>query len=62
MHTVRPEPEGRGETGWVVVILRQRQEIPRWANDFVWQSKILGQRQGTPRWEDEPVWFLYGDP
>ena len=50
------EPEGRGRMGWVVLIMGQRRETPRWANDLVWQIDVLGCRLGMPRWADELVW------
>ena len=46
-------PKGRERAGWVVCMMGQRREKPRWANDLVLQPEMLGRRQETPRWEDE---------
>ena len=46
-------------SGWVIGMLGQRRDTPRWADDLVWQSEILGLRQGTTMWEDEPVWWIW---
>ena len=43
---------------WIIGMLGQRRETPRWVNDLVWKSQMLGRIQGTPRWADEPVWYL----
>ena len=32
---LEPELEGKGRTGWVVGIMGQRQETPRWVNELV---------------------------
>ena len=48
-----------GKSGWVIGMLGQRLEMPRWENDLLWQLEMLEQKQGIPRLADEPVWCLW---